>query len=161
MKLKEKLPLFVGICLPLFLILYVAITAYIPSLLVKPKYNFIYAEGYYNDYSISVINGKISIGPRYANKTYLSAQPTLFLYDVTNDKSTQISLEQAYSYIIDPSSKSLDGFTVGRRESDISYFPFFFGSYDRGTYLMGRGLNQKITGRDYYNFKFVGWIVNE
>lgn len=163
MKLKEKLPLFVGIGLPLLLILYVAVIAYLPSLFVKPKYNFIYAEGYYNDYNINVLNGKISIEPRYdyGNKTYRSAQPTLFLYDVTNDKSTQISLDQAYSYNLDPSSKSLDGFTVGRHESDASYFPFFFGRYDRGTYLMGKGLNRRITERDYYNFKFVGWIINE
>lgn len=162
MKLKERLPLFVGIGLPLLLILYVAIAAYLPSLFVKPKYNFIYAEGYDN-YNINVINGKIAIESRYAdgNNTYGSVQPTLFLYDVPNDKSTQVSLAQAYSYTLDPSSKSLDGFTVGRHESDGSYFLFFFGRYDRGTYLMGKGLNRKITDRDYYNIKFVGWIVNE
>lgn len=162
MKLKEKLPLFVGIGLPLFLILYVAVTAYLPLLFVKPKYNFIYTEDSSYDYMVNVLNGRINIEQKYnSNRTYRSTQPTLFLYDVSSDRSTQISLAQAQGYTLDPSNKSLDGFTVGRSASDASYFPFFFGSYDRGTYLMGKGLNRKITERDYYNFRFVGWIVNE
>jgi len=163
--MKEKLPLLVGIGLPILLILYVAVTSYIPSLFVKPKYNFVYATNSYYDYNINVIGGKISVEPRYTNygaRTYRPQQPTLFLYDVTEDKSKQISLAQAQTYTLDPSNKSPDGFTVGRRESDgYSYFPFFFGGYDRGTYLMGKGLNRKIVDQDYYNFKFIGWVVNE
>lgn len=157
---REKLPLIVGIGLPLLLILYVAITAYLPSLFVKPKYNFIYSNDSYYDYSVNVLDGRISIQPRYYDNRDFR-QPTLFLYDVINDKSTQISLAQAQSYTLDPSDKSPDGFTVGRRDSDGYYFPFFFDSYDRGIYLMGKGLNRKLTDRDYYYFKFVGWIVNE
>lgn len=164
---KEKLPLIVGIGLPLLLILYVAITASLPSLFVKPKYNFIYVnDPYHNRFNINVLNGKINMEQtyrydnRYDNSTF--TQPTLFLYDVINDKSTQISLAQAQSYTLDPSNKSPDGFTVGRRDSDSSsYFPFFFGSYDTGNYLMGKGLNRRITEGNYYNFKFAGWIVNE
>ncbi|HEY5600980.1 MAG TPA: hypothetical protein VIK81_02715 [Patescibacteria group bacterium] len=166
MKLKEKLPLIVGIVLPLLLILYVAVTAYLPSLFVKPKYNFVYASDSYYDFDISVIDGRVNIQPRYtdyANRTYAPKQPTLFLYDVTSDKSKQLSLPQAQGHILDSSNKSPDGFTVGRQDSDsYSYFPFFFGgSYNRGTYLMGKGLNRKITDQNYYNFKFIGWIVNE
>jgi len=159
---KEKLPFIVGIGLPLLLILYVAITAYLPSLFVKPKYNFIYSNDSYYGYSINVLDGRINIEPsRYDNRTF--RQPTLFLYDVIDDKSTQISLAQAQSYTLDPSNKSPDGFTVGRRDSDSSsYFPFFvFGNYDTGNYLMGKGLNRRITEGNYYNFKFAGWIVNE
>lgn len=165
MTLKEKLPLIVGIGLPLLLILYVAVSAYLPSLFVKPKYNFVYTTDSYYDYNINVIDGRINIEPRYTDygtRTYRPKQPTLFLYDVTDDKSKQISLVQAQTYTLDPSSKSPDGFTVGRSESgSYSFFPFFFGGYDRGTYLMGKGLRRKISEQDYYNFKFVGWVVNE
>lgn len=162
---KEKLPLIVGIILPLTLILYVVVAAYIPSLIVKPKYNFVYTNTNYYDYNVNVIDGRVNIEPGYSNntsRTYFPKQPSLFLYDVVNDKSTQISLTQAQTYILDPSNKSPDGFTVGRGEYDsYSFFPFFFGGSNRGYYLMGKGLSRKITDQDYYNFKFVGWVVNE
>ena len=162
---KEKLPLIVGIGLPLLLILYVAITVYLPSLFVKPKYNFIYTNTNYYDYDVNVIDGRVNVDPRYTDntsRTYIPKQPTLFLYDVVDDKTTQISLTQAQTYILDPSNKSPDGFTVGKSESDgYSFFPFFFGSSGRGTYLMGKGLSRRITDQGYYNFKFVGWIINE
>lgn len=160
---KEKLPLVVGIALPLFLILYVIIAAYLPSLFVKPKYNFIYTNANY--YDVAVIDGRINIESLYndnTSRTYNPKQPTIFLYDVINDRTTQISLTQAQLYILDPFNKSPDGFTVGRDEYDnYSYFPFFFGGSNRGIYLKGKGLNRKITAQDYYNFKFVGWVVNE
>ncbi|MBI2028018.1 MAG: hypothetical protein HYT07_00270 [Candidatus Levybacteria bacterium] len=164
--MKEKLPLIVGIVLPFFLILYVAITAYVPSFFVKPKYNFVYTNNYNNDYNINVIDGRINFNLRYidsTNRNYVSRrEPTLFLYDVAADKSTQIILTQAQAYILDPSNKSPDGFTVGRSEyNSYSYFPFFFGGSNRGVYLMGKGLNRKITDQDSYYFKLVGWVVNE
>lgn len=161
MAFKEKLPLIVGIGLPLLLIFYVGITAYLPSLFVKPKYNFIYATDT-SDYNLSIVDGKVVMEQRYFNVNR-PRQPTLWLYDVARDKSTQISLEKAQTYTLDPSNKSPDGFTVGRGETGgYSVFPFFFGGYDRGTYLMGKGLNRRISEReDYYNFKFLGWVVNE
>ncbi|EKD65235.1 MAG: hypothetical protein ACD_50C00152G0007 [uncultured bacterium] len=159
---REKLPLVVGIVLPLLLILYVAVTAYLPSLFIKPKYNFIYSNDNYYDYSINVVNGKVNIQPNYRYDNSVVRQPALYLYDVVNDKSTLISLSQAQNYTLDPSNKSLDGFTVGSRVNDsYSYFPFFFSGNDRGIYLTGNGLNRVITERDYYYFKFVGWILNE
>ena len=162
--MKEKLPLIVGIGLPIFLIIFVAVSVYLPSLFVKPKYNFIYATGSLYDYDINVIDGRLSVNSKYyPDTTYrrIPSQPTLFLYDVVNDKSKQITLTQAQSYILDPSDKSPDGFTVGRSESgDSSFFPFFYGRNDRGRYLMGKGLNRKVTDQNY-DFKFIGWITNE
>ncbi|MEK7558843.1 MAG: hypothetical protein AAB521_00890 [Patescibacteria group bacterium] len=161
MKLKEKLPLAVGIFLPLLLILYVVITTYLPTLFVKPEYNFIYVGDNYNDSKIDIVSGKISIQPRYRNYRYgeyIPQQPTFYLYDSASDKNTLISIEETYKYNIDPSSKSPDGFTVGSRDSNYSYFPFFLGTSDRGVYFTGKGLSRKITGQEY-NFKFVGWVA--
>ena len=77
---------------------------------------------------------------------------TILKFIDENDKSGKIVI----------SNKSPDGFTVGSSESDsFSLFSIFYGGRDRGQYLMGKGLNRKITDRNYYNFKFVGWIVNE
>lgn len=161
MKLKEKLPLFVGIFLPILLILYVITTTYLPTLYVKPGYNFIFAGENYNESNINIVNGKISIQPRYRNYrygNYVSERPTLYLYDSALDKSTLISVEDTYKYSIDPSSKSPDGFTVGRKDSSYSYFPFFSGSSNRGIYFSGKGLNRKILENEY-NFKFIGWVA--
>src|SRR3989344_2124029 len=150
MTLKEKLPLVVGIGLPILLILFVAITVYLPSFFIKPKYNFLYATGNLYDYDIKVVNGRLTSNPRYSQRDpyyrYTPTEPNIFLYDVTADKSKAVSLSVAQSYTLDPSTKSPDGFTVGRSNSDdYSFFPFFYGGRTRGQYLMGKGLNRKIT----------------
>src|SRR3990167_7408846 len=167
MTIKEKLPLAVGIGLPLLLIVFVAVFAYLPSLFVQPKYNFVYATGNLYDYEIRVINGKLSLNPQtYRNISgtqyqYSLREPSLFLYNVLEEKSTEVTLSQAQTYNLDPSSKSPDGFTVGSADSDgVSFFPFFYGGrYDRGQYLTGKGLSQKVT--DNYDFKFIGWIMSQ
>lgn len=161
MNLKEKLPLIVGIGLPIFLILFVVITAYLPSLFVKPKYNFIFASGNLYDYDLKVVASKVTSTPIYRSNDYRNTprEPDLFVYDSKNKKSTAISLSQAQGYNLDPSSKSPDGFTVGRNESDnYSFFPFFYGGSRRGVYLQGKGLNAKVSDQDY-NFKLLGWVI--
>ncbi len=163
MNYKEKIPLIVGIGLPFLLIIFVFATSYLPGLYVKPKYNFIYETGNTYDYEITVISGKISAQPKYQNyynNTYNPIMPSLYYYDVKNDKSRQISLPEAQALTLDSSSKSPDGLTVGTSNSDYSAFPFFWGSYDRGEYLMGKGFRRKVNDQDY-NFKFIGWTTND
>src|SRR3990167_3813581 len=166
--MKEKLPLIVGILIPILLILFVVVSVYLPSLFVKPKYDFVYTTNARYDYDVKVLDGKISATPRYNDQYYSGNQyrrtppePTFFVYDVTADKSKSISLAQAQTYNLDSSNKSPDGFTVGRNESDgYSFFPFFYGSSQRGVYLQGKGLNRKIQDQ-YYDFQFLGWVLNE
>lgn len=164
--MKEKLPLIVGILIPVLLILFVVVSVYLPSLFVKPKYNFIYTTNARYDYDVKVIDGKISVTPRYTDQYYgaqrrTPIEPTFFLYDVVADKSKAISLVQTQTYTLDSSDKSPDGFTVGRDESDsYSFSPFFYRGSRYGVYLQGKGLNRKIQDR-YYDFQFVGWVLNE
>jgi len=162
--MKDKLPLFVGIGLPLLLVAYIVLSTYIPSLFVKPKYNFIYATGYYYNYNISTVNGKITVSPTYSdNQSYSNTStPTFYLYDVSNDKSTQITTGQTQAYNVDPSNKSPDGFTVETSYGGGGFFPFWYDSYDGGYYLKGHGLNKKIQILgDTYQFKLIGWVTNE
>lgn len=166
MNLKEKLPLIIGIGLPILLILFVTVSVYVPSLLVKPKYDFIYSTGQTYDYNLNVVNGKITQSPRYTQpysggyKTQV--EPTYFIYDVNADKKRPISYTQTQAYNLDSSDKSPDGFSVSRNDSgSYSFFPFFYGGgNDYGIYLKGKGLNRKITD-DTYNFKFLGWVTSE
>lgn len=162
---REKLPLLVGILLPILLIIFVFVTSYLPSQLVKPTQNFIYAVNpnyASNVATVRVINGKAEvdtasqINPQYP--TTPTILPVFYVYDVASDRATQISLEQVQSYKVDPSTKSTDGFTVGRPSGDSGGFPFFFGSGNYGIYLTGKGLRKEIT-QDPYNFQFVGWVT--
>ena len=162
--MKEKLPLIVGIGLPILLVFYVILSSYLPALFVKPKYNFVYTTGNYYDYDINVVGGKVTINPRnYGNYSYSSNEPNLYLYDVSEDKSILITTNQAEDYYLDSSNKSPDGFTVERGDGGGGFFPFFwYDSYDNGYYLRGRGLNKKIQlSGDSYQFKLLGWITND
>lgn len=165
---KERLPLLIGIGLPVLLIAYVFLSIHLPSLFVKPQYNFLYTSGYTYDYELAVIDDKLTLRQRYynyndPNRNVLPPPgPIVFLYDVSADKTSAMTLSQAQQYTIDPSNKSPDGFSVGRSTSDDYFvFPFFFGGGDRGIYLMGKGLYRKITTDQEYDFKFLGWVTNE
>ena len=159
--MKDKLPLIVGIGLPLVLVVFVLINSYLPSIYLKPRYNFIYANRNY-DWDMMVVDGRLSYSPKYQyySGTYSQNQPIIYLYDVIQNKSTQISPSAAQAYKLDPSNKSPDGFTVENSSSSYSYFPFFWESSDSGVYIKNKGLSKKLEiGQSYYDFQFVGWIV--
>lgn len=168
--IKQKLPIIIGVGLPLVLILWILVFVYIlPSIFVKPKYNFIYVTGYENQY-IRVINRKIQIDPCPYNyyescSSYLH-NVNFYLYDVKNNESTPLSLEEVEEYKLDSSEKSTDSYVVRSSRdqgSDFYFFPFFWGSGVREGYYIGKdgGLSKKISLKDdyYYNFKFLGWIL--
>jgi hypothetical protein len=158
--LKEKLPLIVGIGLPILLIIYVAASFYLSSLFVKPQYNFIYTTDSSYNYNLRVIGGKITATPYEYSNTYRQATtPNLYYYDAKNDRSRSTTLLEAESYTLDSSPKSPDGFVV---EGASSGGMFWSDGYEDGYYLKGHGFNKKINiAADRYNFKFLGWVVNE
>lgn len=160
--MREKWPLIVGLCLPILLVIFVVVTSYIPSMLVKPQYNFLYTDKSY-DYDAKVINNKLQLTQttvNYNNNYYYKTpvEPTFYVYDQKTNSSKTISSTEAQSLKLDSSNKSPDGFTVGTNDSSYSYFPFFYGGNRGGYYLQGKGLNKKIDSTNY-NFNFVGWII--
>lgn len=155
--MKEKLPLVVGVVLPLILILYVGLVSYVPSLFAQPKYNFLYASADYNS-DVIVNSGRVEVINRGFND-YNYKDPQIYLYNVAEEKSTPISLTEAQVYQLDPSDKSPDGFTVQYSNNSAEVFPFYFGGSNYGYYLKGKGLNKKIETGDRYNFRFLGWIM--
>ncbi len=160
MHIKDRIPLFIGLGLPILLLLYIFVSVYLPSILVKPQYNFLYASGCSTDYSISVINNRIVITSNYNGQYSVPYSSCIYLYDTRNDSNTPLSQQQALSYSnINPTNKSPDGFTVVSNSSgDTSYFPlFWYGEYNSGYYLLGHGYNKEITN-DTYDFKFLGWV---
>ena len=127
---KENIPLMVGISIPILMIIFVAISIYVPSLFVQPKTDFLYSVGgdYYSKDIYSVQNGKIIVqGISYPEKYKEPMRnPKLFIYDMVKNESREISLEEAKNLNLNSNNKSPDGFEVvyGRQHYDI--FPLFF-----------------------------------
>jgi hypothetical protein len=164
--MKKNIPLIVGISIPILMILFVAGSIYLPSLFVKPSYNFLYLLGascYGQPYS--VVNGKLEQNDvKYPANYNPPAQPELFIYDATKDQSQQISFADAQNLNLDSTNQSPDGFeVVSGNSGGGDYFPFYFGpsNYNDGWYLKGHNIDKKIniqTVGNYYNFTFLGWI---
>jgi len=168
---KQKLPIIIGVGLPLLLVLWIILFVYIlPSIFVKPKYNFIYVTGYERNY-VRVVDGIIQTAPcpyvetEYKNCTHYLKDINFYLYDANNDENIPLTLSEAKEYKLDSSEKSPDGYVL-RDNKDSSggfyLFPFFWGSNASRGYYIGKdgGLRKKISLKDsYYNFKFLGWIL--
>lgn len=169
---KEQVPLFVGIGIPAFLIIFILASEYLPTLLIKPKYNFIYTKGCgYDQNYVTVRNGRISVNlqttdNRNMRMYMLNISDCFYLYDVSTDSSRRMSLPEAQAYTLNPTDKSPDGFQVTEKTSDNGGSDFFFfwygGGYQDAYYLIGHGYNRKVADKntDYSNndFQFLGWI---
>lgn len=168
---KQKLPIIIGIGLPLILVLWILIFVYIlPSIFVNPGYNFIYVTGYENKY-IRVVNGSVQTDPcPYTETKYKSCSMYLkdinfYFYDVKNNENIPLTLNEAKNYKLDSSEKSPDGYVVRLNKGssgEFYFFPFFWGSgVSRGYYITkDNGLSKQLPFKGtYYNFKFLGWVL--
>jgi hypothetical protein len=166
---KENIPLVIGLCIPVLMVIGIAISIYLPTLFApEPQYNFIYtswnqsyvSHNYYVDNS-TIVEEEAPLP--YEGFKGTRSTPKLFLYDVKADKSLPISLEEAKKYKLDQSSLSPDGFEVscGSYECD----PFFMGCRNYGTvYLKGHHISKKLDIKKesnycWNNFDFIGWII--
>ena len=128
---KKNIPLIVALSIPVLMIVLIAVSIYLPGLMIKPpKVNFVYSIGgdycYQNRYSVQ--NGKIVEieikKPENNNlcRNYLDAR--LFYYDVQHNSPREISFAEAAGITLDNSLKSADGFEIvsGNDSFDIFFF---------------------------------------
>lgn len=163
--MRNKLPLLVGIGLPILLVLYILITNYLPGLFIKPKSDFLYTTNSYSGYNYVVVGNQLQLQePNETGYDYNRYQqkPLLYRYNAIENKSTVITQEAGQQLDLDPSDKSPDGFkvSVGGSSGGYFFFPFSYSSR-QGIYIKGKGLNKKIIDENYYNFKFLGWVIND
>lgn len=184
-KIKQNIPLVVGIAIPILMVMFVAGAIYIPRLFIDikpPQYDFLYVSGDNNNYYdypgfysgrpypvYAVIDDKLVMNdppppPKgYSGPDIEQPAPKLFLHDVSENKSRKVSFEEAVGFTLDSSYESPDGFEVthGRNNSDF----LFFSSYDYDSwYIVKDFYSEKLdlqTGGQstYYNFHLLGWIV--
>ena len=180
--IKENLPLYIGLAIPVLMILFVAGAIYLPGLFVQPQYSFLYAVGSYSTYleqvgdvftehRYSVEGSKLTENTRILTddrRYYRGSQPPRFyIYDVKSDQNREVNFADAQLLSLDAEKKSPDGYevTYGSREDGV--FPFFFYSsrdYDK-RFLKGNNVSHEIrvkTGSESYgrSFNFIGWVLD-
>lgn len=167
MKIKENFPLILGLSIPLLMVLFVAGSIYLPGFMKNPEYDFLYSTSDYGPNHYSVQDQKLVKIRKSTTTATTKVEPRLFIHDVDQNKSEEISFEQAQQLALDPSSESPNGFKVKCGSESGGLFPFFvYSNRDCSKrFLVGhnnsRKLNLKLQGQNYYNFHFLGWIKNE
>jgi hypothetical protein len=167
--LKKNATLIIGISIPILMIIFVAVSIYLPGLFVKPKFNFVYVTGndyyYYSQYQYAVQNGKIVENEikKPENRSYEPAREVrLYMHDVAANTNREITFEEARNMNLDSNIKSPDGFEI-ITGSHSGGFLFSGGSDYDTRYLTGNNISKKLdlrlVGSSYYNnFRFIGWI---
>lgn len=172
--IKKNLTFIFGISIPILMIIFIAISIYVPSLFEKPTYNFLYVVGqdYYYNYVYSVENG-ILIKKEISQPSYkdyarpvgaVVKEPKFFIYDVASDSAREVSFDEAQDLTLDSNMTSPDGFKVVGESNSGGFFSSFYGvGGDYGTkYLKGKNsskkLNIELGDYNYYDFNFLGWI---
>lgn len=177
-----RLPLIVGISLPIVFIAIISIAIFGPSLFVKPEHNFIYSNeptyyGYYsreyqNTYTVQ--NGRIVLEPllpregeviQRESEGAVKVAPDLYLYDVKAHSTHLITLEEAQKYTVDPGPSSPDGYVVEYAYGHNGIFELFGSSSDDNGHFISKGNGKKklsgLPGDRYSNqgnFRLIGWI---
>jgi len=180
---KSSWFLWIGLAIPIVVLISVAIMAYMPSSLVA-KYDFLY---YYNSYDYNysrcynnndvygVKNQKVMESPRLINDTWNDQKkcadftyedlPRIYRYNVLTDESTQISLAETQNLLVDNNAISPDGISIQRGGyNNLGIFELFGSNNNyRDVYLKNnKDELKKISinnSENYYDFKLIGWII--
>ncbi len=118
----KSLPLYIGLGIPVLMVLIIAGIAFIPGWFApKPQYSFVYLAGGegggYSSYSpqYQVRDGKIVMFPPTAtpspNMPVINQPPLkLYLYDVIKNEAREITLGEAQLLTIDDRNEAPDGY---------------------------------------------------
>ncbi len=159
--LKDLMLLF---AFPVGIAIVVAVVIYIPRLLAKPKYDFIYSlcNSYScdNTYEVNSFGG---ITEHMDAREYDSSSDRAVLryYDATTDSTRSLSTAEAGRYRLNTSSKSPDGYVLSGEEGESGFL--FWSDHQSGWYLKD-GLKKKsveLSAQRSYSsseIEFLGWV---
>jgi hypothetical protein len=180
---KKNPSLFIGLALPLLMMLSFAGVPFISSYLVPPpKYNFIYSL-YDNGLkeTLRVVDGKLILNVYNPRNEPVETDPQFYLVDVASKNSTKLNLARSglNDFVIPPlksrefilkgiplksldtSLQSPDGYQMRATKNDnFLSFGFFFGG-NRINYLSLSKSSRiyKILPVDSWSVKFEGWVI--
>lgn len=161
---KKEFLLFLSI--PAGIILLVSLFLFVPTLLAKPGYDFIYTQCPDYDCSSTIVLGKDGLKSRPEISTeynnYRLVEPEIYYHDTGRNASKRIDLNEANKYVLDASNVSPDGYTLTRGTSDGGFL-FWGYSSDSNWYLKKGSLQKKslnLADNDYYSrdIKLMGWV---
>ncbi len=189
--IKQHFIVMLAFMLPLLLIGGLAVSIYLPSLLLSTAYDFVYAtcddgSRYYYNYNCgnylhdlyAVENGKLVLrdaDPMQdldndetsdVNEYYVTR---LFLHNTHTNEGKEITLSEAQALNFNGLITSPDGVSVeGAYDNDADFFIFFGASSDYGYYLTKGNKRSRLNlvnedNRYYHrdNFKFIGWVIKQ
>jgi len=170
---KENIPLYIGLALPIILIIIIAAVIYIPRFLVDPQYDFIYFEENWNsrfsttectEYEISEGRFKrIGEIEEHLQETCYSDGALFYIYDVSEKESREISIDEVESLEIAKGYTSPDGFIFLRKYSNMGIFEIFGGTHEVKWYLEKDGVRLPLNLEEkvslYSEPQFIGWII--
>lgn len=178
--IKKNFALLLAFLLPILLIMFVALTTYLPSLFLSTNYDFVYTSctdntNYYayncNNYlqkQYSVVNNKLVVSPidptQDLDKNNIpdikeNYTTRIFLHDTKNNESKEITPEEAQKLTLNNLLTSPDGVTVSSnynysRGPDIF---FFGGGYSNYGYYLTKGKSREkinlINSSDRYYYQ--------
>lgn len=178
--IKNNFAILLAFLLPIALIVFIALSVYLPSLFLSTKYNFIYVtcvDGtrYYdqcNDYvkkQYSVVNEKLVVGGFDQNldtnkNGFLDVNEKytarIFLHDTEKNESREISQEEAKALVLDGLITSPDGVTVSSNynyNGSTGIFPFSGSSYSSYGFYLSKGNSHRklnlINNNDRYYYQ--------
>lgn len=168
MEKAKKIQIIMGIGVPLFLVVAILISLYVPQFLQKPQYDFVYLVGdqYYDSFSVK--NNHIIKNPPPSEaemKIYVGyKEPRFFKYDIITGQRQEISFEEVGKFYLSDELRSPDGFEVGQGEYSHGFFPFYYDSRSNtALYINGHGYSKKLFEYSYADYKniprFFAWII--
>lgn len=167
---KENIPLVIGLSIPVVMIIFIAIAVYLPTMFVHvdpPQYNFLYminngTDGYHYD----VVKNKLTRKEIKTKNSYYNPNNygvKFFTFDFKTRRNLELSFEEAEQLNLNSNAESLDGFRIEYGRRSRGFFPFYSGYNYNERYLVKEGYSEKLklyqTERNYYNFRFLGWII--
>ncbi len=168
---RKNIPLIIALCIPVVMIIVLAVAIYLPGWGKKPAVNFVYITGSnvydYGQSKYTVSGGYIKQNPAPATSTIpyykpVNTEAKIFLYNVGDNTASELTFEQASQYRLDTGQFSKDGYKV-ERGSGSGDFLFGSGGQDYNSWFIkghnrSKKLNLKLDSGDYYNMQFLGWV---
>ncbi len=180
----KHMPLIVAIALPITFVIILALVILLPNTQIKPSHDFIYTTatndqyGYYdgrsqykNTYDLKEdkITLKPLIIPTVSKDPYMTAiayenAPPIYYYDIENQTSKEISLEEAQKLSLIKGPSSPDGYSISYSTSHEGIFELF-GSNNSTSFVITKGRGSKVLNgvvgyENYYrmDLNIIGWI---
>lgn len=171
---KKNIPLYIGISLPVILIIVIAVAVYVPRIIANPEYDFIYLVDDSNQRSIhlneqvcteyKIENDRlIEVGEQnqYPSGMCVSDEVIFYRHDLSEGINKEISVETVKTLKVDSQHVSPDGWSFRREYANNGIFEIFGGRRNYEWLVVKNSVRLPVNiNENYYNVRFVGWVID-